>query len=116
MIIWRGWGILTVVLLFGGLVLAQILVNAVAGDGTYESNSAAFGGLGVAVGGVATLLLGLWLERRNSPRHLVDKETGQEVLLEAKNDLFWIPMKVWGIIGILGGLIMFLGGAFGIVL
>jgi hypothetical protein len=114
MFIWRGWGILTAVLLFGGLVLAQVLVNAVAGEGTYEANSAVYGGIGVAVGGIATFLLGQWLDRRNPPRRLVDQETGQQVMVEAKNDLFWIPMKVWGIIGVLGGLIMFLIGAFGI--
>jgi hypothetical protein len=114
MIIWRGWGIVTVVLLFGGLFMAQLLVNSVAGEGTYETNSQAYGGIGVAVGGIATFLLGQWLDRRNPPRRLVDQETGQQVVIEDKNDLFWIPMKTWGLIGIAGGLIMFLSGALGL--
>jgi hypothetical protein len=114
MIIWRGWGFLAAVLLFGGLVLAQLLINGVAGEGTYEANSAVYGGIGVAVGGIATFLLGQWLDGRNPPRRLVDQETGQRVVVEARNDLFWMPMKLWGVIGIVGGLILALSGAFGI--
>jgi hypothetical protein len=116
MIIWRGWGIIAAVLLFGGLLAAQLVVDAVAGDGTYEANSLVFGGIGVAVGGVATYALATWLERRNPPRTLVDQSTGEQVVLKQQNDLFFIPMKHWGLIGIVGGIVMAVVGATGIEL
>ena len=114
MLIWRGWGIVAVVLLFGGLLVAQLVVNAVAGEGTYEGNSQLYGGIGFVLGGVATFILGRWLERRNPPRQLIDPATGEQVELHTKNDFFWIPMTTWGLIGIVGGLILAVGGAFGV--
>lgn len=38
MIIWRGWGFLAAVLLFGGLVAVQLVVDAIGGDGAYRGN------------------------------------------------------------------------------
>ncbi len=38
MIIWRGWGFLAAVLLFGGLLAAQLIADAIGGDGTYQTN------------------------------------------------------------------------------
>lgn len=34
--------------------------------------------------------------------------------LESRNDLFFIPMKAWGIVGVGGGLVMALLGALGL--
>jgi hypothetical protein len=113
MIIWRGWGILTVVFLFGGLLAAQLIVDAVAGGGTYSANSAVYGGAGVGIGGVVTYLVGQWLENRNSPRRLVDPASGEEVMIESRNDLFWIPMRIWGLIGVIGGVLVAVAGAIG---
>ena len=113
MIIWRGWGFLAAVFLFGGLLLAQLVVDSVAGRGTYSSSSTVYGGIGVAIGGVVTYAVAQWLERRNPPRRLVDPASNEEVVLESRNDLFFIPMRFWGLIGIVGGVIMVLSGAFG---
>ncbi|HEX9634408.1 MAG TPA: hypothetical protein VGB34_02865 [Candidatus Limnocylindria bacterium] len=51
MIIWRRWGILVAVLLFGGLVVAQLVADAIGGKGTYAANSTMYAGLGLTVGG-----------------------------------------------------------------
>ena len=113
LIIWRGWGFLAAVLIFGGLVVAQLVVDAVLGEGTYSSNSRLYGGIGAAIGGAATYGVGQWLERRNPARRLVDAETGEEVIHHARNDLFFIPMKIWGLIGIIGGAILALSDVIG---
>lgn len=114
MIIWRGWGFLAAVLLFGGLVAAQLVVDAIGGDGAYRGNVLLYGGIGIAVGGAATVLLARWLDDRNPPRRLVGQATGAVVTLESPNDLFFIPMKAWGIVGVGGGLVMALLGALGL--
>ena len=101
MLIWRGWGILAVVLGFGALVAAQSIVDAVAGRGTYSENSGLFGGVALVIGGVATFFLGRWLNDPKRNRVLVDKP---------RNDLFWIPMEIWGGVLVVGGLVMFVVG------
>jgi hypothetical protein len=113
-IIWRGWGFLAAIFLFGGLLVTQLVVDGVAGQGTYSNNSAVFGGIGAMVGGAVTLAVARWLERRNPPRQLVDPATGEGVRLQSRDDLFFIPMKFWGLIGIVGGAIIALGGVLGI--
>ena len=97
MIIWRGWGVIAAVLGFGGLVAAQLIVDAVAGGGTYSSDSLLYGGAGVAVAGVVTFLLGRWLNDTSRGPVLVDKQSGEEVRDRHRNDLFFIPMELWGI-------------------
>lgn len=110
MLIWRGWGFLAAVLLFGGLLAAQFVVEAIAGEGSYSRNSAVYGGIGVAIAGIVTFLLGQWLERRNPPRQLVDQKTGEQVVVQDRHDLFFVPMKYWGLIGVVGGIIIAVTG------
>jgi hypothetical protein len=112
-LIWRGWGILTVVTLLGGAALVQLAGEAIVGEATYEANRYAFSGLSWMLGGIATYLVGQWLDRRNRPPDLVDSATRQRVSTRARNDLFWIPMPTWGLVGIVGGTTMILLGTFG---
>ena len=79
MIISRRWGIAAVALGFGALILTQLIVDAVAGSGTYSRNAAQFAGPPLALAGVAIFLLGRWLNNPDRGRVLVDKETGKEV-------------------------------------
>ena len=95
-------------------MVAQLVVDALLGEGAYSSNSRLYGGIGAAIGGAATYAVGTWLERRNAPRRLVDAETGEEVIHQARNDLFFIPMKTWGLIGMIGGAIVAVSDVIGI--
>ena len=66
--------------------------------------------MALVIGGVATFFLGRWLNDPKRNRVLVDKETGQEVVDKPRNDLFWIPMEIWGGVLVVGGLVMFAAG------
>ncbi len=112
MLIWRGWGVLTVVILFGALILTQLVVDGLSGDGTYEANPYLYGGFALIAGGMATHLTGRWLDSRGRRRDLVDQATGERFVLQDRNDLFWISMRTWGLIAIVAGTAMF---SFGIV-
>lgn len=113
MIIWRGWGFLAAVLLFGGLVVAQLIADGLGGEGTYASNTFLYAGLGLIVGGALTFLFARWEHGRNPPRVLVDKETGGEVTFENRSELFFVPMKYWGMLGIAAGAVAIIAGLSG---
>jgi hypothetical protein len=115
MLIWRGWGVLTVVILFGALILTQLVVDGLSGDGTYEANPYLYGGFALIVGGMATHLTGRWLDSRGRRRDLVDQATGERFVLQDRNDLFWISMRTWGLIAIVAGTAMFLIGVLDVV-
>ncbi len=115
MLIWRGLGFLTVVILFGALILTQLAVDALSGEGTYEANPYLYGGFALIVGGIATHLVGHWLDRRRRTRDLVDQATGERFVLQDRNDLFWISMRAWGLVAIAAGTVMFLIGVYDVV-
>jgi hypothetical protein len=50
---------------------------------------------------------------RNPSRVLIDKETGQEVTLRNRSELFFVPMKYWGLLGIGAGVVAIIAGLFG---
>jgi hypothetical protein len=105
-LIWRGWGFLTVVILFSALLFAQLATDAIGGGGTYESNPYIFGGIALVIGGIATHLVARWLDGRSRPRNLVDEATGERVVLVARNDFFWISMRTWGLVAVVAGVTM----------
>ncbi|MGE5516172.1 MAG: hypothetical protein ACM31D_10165 [Bacteroidota bacterium] len=102
MVIWQGLGILipfVVVLMTQGLVA---LAEKLGGPGAYNANPL----WGVAAMGLSALVvtaLGIYLRRRGA-RVVVDKETGQELVLRSRHTLFFIPMEYWGAILVVGGI------------
>ena len=110
MLIWRGFGILVAVLAIVALVGAQLVADALGGEGTYSRDWPIYAGIGLALAGVVAFLLGRRLNDDSNARTLVDKETGEEVVDRPRHDLFWIPMEFWGIAGVVLGLGAFLYG------
>lgn len=104
MIIWRGFGILVVVIGFGSLILTELIAENIAGDDRFYQEHkwlALFGSL-VA----AALTYGLYrLTLLRRVRVLVDQATGEEVVLTSKDSLFFIPVQLWPIVFVFFGLI-----------
>lgn len=87
MIIWNGLGILIPLVAIFGVVAGTFLLNALG-----------FPGLGPGIGlGLAALgNWGLWkLIYPKQPKILVDPATGQQVVMNPKHGLFFIPAKAW---------------------
>ncbi|RCV49127.1 hypothetical protein [Marinitenerispora sediminis] len=91
MIIWRGWGILV------------LLISAVlGGPGTFAAevllgpdlmNFGTAGGLALA--GIAVFFIG---QRLNRPRPGYHPATGQPVMFGNSHTFFFVPMQYWGFI------------------
>lgn len=95
MIVWRGYGILVIVLGALGLLGSQLVAEAIFG-GPPPSEFVPIGQIaGMWLGAVLVALANLALERVDKPRTVIDKETGSELVLKAKHDFFFIPMKYW---------------------
>ncbi|MCR0982904.1 hypothetical protein [Roseomonas populi] len=102
MIIWRGWGILTVVILAlvgGGATLAagKLLES-------YGANVGYGFVLGLVAAATANWIVGNRLNGR-PVRELVDAQTGERVVLRTSHSLFFIPMQWWSVLMILAAVV-----------
>ena len=100
MIIWSGWGVLTVlcaaVALVGGVALEPVLLSV----GLPKQSGLILGWL---AGALANWVLGRQLNGAPG-RELVDPRTGQRILLRRRHTLFWIPMQYYSVVMlVLGG-------------
>ncbi len=96
LIVWRGLGWLVPVLVIAALILTQLAVDAVYGQGFYTANAwpkqAAFIAAAVFVG-----LLGVFLNHMRRGL-LIDEETGEVVGKAPSHTLFFIPVEYWAVI------------------
>ncbi|MEY9213317.1 hypothetical protein NI17_001370 [Thermobifida halotolerans] len=102
MIIWRGWGILVVLMAAIPAVLGAVSVQALLGEAMAPLGA----GIGLVVGGVASFLVG---QRLNAPVQGYHPATGQPVLYKNRHTLFFIPMQYCGV------LLLVLGAVLGVV-
>ena len=96
LIVWRGFGWLVPVIVIAALILTQLAVDAVYGQGFYTANAwpkqAAFIAAAVFVG-----LLGVFLNHMRRGL-LIDEETGEVVGKAPSHTLFFIPVEYWAVI------------------
>jgi len=92
MIVWRGWGILVIVI----AALSQGLVQLIGQSLDLQEN------ILVLIGFLLAAPIIWWLGKRfNQPKeqvYIVNKETGVAVEYTPQHSLFWIKMEYWAII------------------
>jgi len=97
MVIWSGLGFLVAVIGFAALILTEYVSERVTGDDQFyqEHGWVILLGMLVAAGltyGLHRLLL------LQKGRVVIDKETGEEVVLRSSHSLFFIPVKWWPVV------------------
>jgi hypothetical protein len=97
MLIWRGWGILVAVVAFLGLVLMQLVADALYGSGTYSSQTGRWAPLGLLLAAAILWPLGRRLNG-GEKRQLVDPRTGETFEVRREHSLFFIRMEYWAAI------------------
>lgn len=101
MVVWQGWGILTVII----TALILVATQAVAGAQYYSAHPwVQF--LGLLASGALVGVVGYILNSKPG-RTLIDPNTNQAVVLKSSHTLFWIPMQYWSIILVVIGVAMF---------
>ncbi|MDJ0711802.1 MAG: hypothetical protein QNJ14_15535 [Woeseiaceae bacterium] len=96
LIVWRGFGWLVPVVVFGALILSQLSVDAVYGEGFYTANGWPKQ-LAFIVAALSVGFLGFFLNHTKR-QILFDEETGEALGKAPSHSLFFIPIEYWAII------------------
>ncbi len=106
MIIWRGWGIIVGIVAILGFLIAETITTFLTSDNSYSQNHILPRIFGVVL--ASSLVFGMVkiLEKNNKPKILIDKETGKEIAISRKDDLFFIPIKYLPHVIFIGGLVI----------
>jgi hypothetical protein len=94
MIVWQGWGFFIVFVLAIASGITNVAFEIVTG-----SEEAFKSQLGSAVMMLVAAILNYGFSRRlqskSQDRVMIDKETGQEIILRSSHSLLFIPVKWW---------------------
>lgn len=71
-----------------------------------EISDEALGATAAVISGIFVWKLHYWLAARKPSLSIVDDETGEIAALDIKHDFYWIPLKYWGIIFVIGGIVV----------
>ena len=103
MLIWRGYGILVIVVAFVCYHVTRMTADYFLGSPVAHTSRPVVTLIGMILAAVLVYALNVAIERANRPQIVIDKATGKEIALISKHDLFFIPVKFWPyILGILG--------------
>jgi hypothetical protein len=106
MIIWSGMGWLVAAITFALVLAAEYLSEAAFADQTYyQTHTWPLAGA-LLIAALIVWFLGSWLHGRDS-RVVVDKATSREMTIGRRDALFFIPMRYWAPILVLGALAAF---------
>jgi hypothetical protein len=104
MILWRGWGAIVILIVFGSCCLLNLLCNVFAGNDYWETHCWPFASAFVLAGVIIWLVNSYLLDQPE--RVLVDEKTGERVRLVKRSRLFFIDIKWWAWICYAIGLII----------
>ncbi|MEO1083704.1 MAG: hypothetical protein AAFY88_05635 [Acidobacteriota bacterium] len=103
MIIWSGFGFLTLLILALSMIFMQVGVEAIWGEEAYKTLPWAQTA-GIVLGGLVTFVLGSWLNRET--RIVLDEASGDGLTIQDSNTLFFIKMEYWGLLFIIIALLL----------
>ena len=109
MLVWQGWGILVVGVAFALIVVVSAIWTVVFGETSVNNNYSVILGVAFLLSSPIIHVLGKRLEARPG-RTMIDKETGQEVVLRDAHTLFFVRLRYWALISaVLGAVLLIVG-------
>jgi hypothetical protein len=94
MIIWDGKGWLVAAIVFALLVGSEFGSEAIFADTSYYQTHMWPRAAALILAAVIVWFVATWLQRAGS-RTVIDKATGQEMVLGGNDALFFIPVRFW---------------------
>lgn len=92
MIIWKGYGILVLII---AAAIGALFHSIFAGIGSNGDLGAA---IGIILAGIAIWYAGNWFNAPEKGQTFIDKKSGREVLIKPDHSLFFIKMQYWAFI------------------
>lgn len=105
MIIWKGLGFLVAVITFLLSLVMEVVTESITNNEMYYQENSLPLAIAILLSGIINGVLGKRLNKQKA-RTLIDKETGEEVILKNDHSLFFIPMEYWGIILCVGAVLI----------
>jgi hypothetical protein len=103
MLIWRGWGILVLLIAFACAAPCALIAGALLGEGTEPMGA----GIGILLGAVGVFFAG---RKLNAPRQGFHPQTGQPVQHRNAHTFFFVPMQYWSFILPVAAIAVFASG------
>jgi hypothetical protein len=104
MIVWTGCGILTPFIAFIPFIAIQVIVDSIFGKPFYKNH------MSMQIIAVLASSALVWFSGRqlnSAPgRVMIDKASGQEVVLKSSHTLFFVKMEYWAVLIAILGLFM----------
>lgn len=92
MLIWSGLGFCVFVIMFGCSFIMEFLVESITGNNDFYQQESWPLAIALTLAGVTCWFLGKYLNK-NGEQILIDKETGEEIILKnARHRFFFIKM------------------------
>ena len=110
LIIWRGWGFLTPLLVFLVWFLPLALIQGAVGHAAYSHYRTSLSLVFALLAAGAVWMVGRRLNGAPG-RILVDSRTRQRVVVGKRHELFFIPMQWWALPIILFGILQLFSGS-----
>jgi hypothetical protein len=109
-LIWRGAGGLILIFGIASALLTNIATSSLFDQSNYFAQHSWAQAVSLWIAATASWFLGRYFNGK-PPRIVIDKATGQEVMLKPKHDLMFIKMEYWGAILFAIGLAVLIRGA-----
>ena len=93
LLIWRGYGPLVAILAVLGFPIAETVTILATGDNNYYAGHVLPQFIGFVLAALIAYGSARILEKTDKPKILIDKETGKEIVLSRKDEIFFIPVK-----------------------
>lgn len=96
-LVWQGLGAFALAIPVLMLVAVYLAISVIFGPET----ASRFGTAGSGIAVLASAAILWWMAKRLAARPvrtLVDKETGEEVVMREQHTMFWIPLRYWAIL------------------
>lgn len=94
MIIWNGKGYLVAIIIFGCSLITELVSERIYQDDRYYQTQSVPLASAFLIAGIIIWIVGTKLNKQKA-KTLVDKQTGEEVVIENNNLFFFIPIQYW---------------------